>query len=63
MRLEKTGLTQAQIATLLGISQGAVNKIKSQRSKNTSYIIVDRLRELAEQLCPESQRKRRGANK
>jgi len=59
MRLEKTGLTQAQIAALLGVSQGAVNKIKSQRSKNTSYIVVDKLRELVDQLCTENRKPRR----
>lgn len=53
VRLEKRGLRQQQIASLLGISQGAVNKIKSQKIKNVSYIIVDKLRLLVTQLSTE----------
>ena len=50
IRLEHAGLTQAQIASLLEISQGCVNKIKSGQTKNVSYLTVDKLRALAESI-------------
>jgi Helix-turn-helix. len=61
-KLEKAGLKQHQIATLLGIAQGTVSKIKSKRYTEVSYKIVDKLRELVSQLCAEETKKEKTAN-
>lgn len=49
-RLEKLGVNQLNLAKLLGISQGAVSKIKTKRTTNVSYKITDELRKLVASL-------------